>query len=165
MSENYIVINGKKAELTPEQLKALGLETEIKSPFERKRGQRYYTILGDGSVTNYGESKDDADDGFYAVANYCTDREMMEQRALHETLNRLLWRYSMEHGGNEIEWGFNSDAKWGILYRHDEERFSVTSKIFYQWTGAVFFTTKEIAENAIREIIEPFMAEHPDFEF
>ena len=34
MSENYIVINGKKAELTVEQIKALGIEVR-KSPFER----------------------------------------------------------------------------------------------------------------------------------
>ena len=33
--ENYIVINGRKAELTAEQLKALGIETEKKSPFDR----------------------------------------------------------------------------------------------------------------------------------
>lgn len=37
MSENYIVINGKKAELTKEQLKALGIEAEPENPFCRKR--------------------------------------------------------------------------------------------------------------------------------
>lgn len=34
MSENYIVINGKKMDLTDEQLKQLGIEVR-KSPFER----------------------------------------------------------------------------------------------------------------------------------
>jgi len=34
MSNNYIVINGKKSELTEEQLKLLGIETR-KNPFER----------------------------------------------------------------------------------------------------------------------------------
>ena len=163
MSENYIVINGKKAELTPEQLKALGLEREIKNPFEREEGQKFYFIDKAGDVSSMVDECWCLDNELFEVANYCTDREMMQQQAYRETLNRLLWRYSMEHKGNEIEWGFNSDAKWGILYRHDEERFSVTSKTFYQWTGAVFFTTKEIAENAIKEIIEPFMKEHPDF--
>lgn len=32
--ENYIVINGKKAELTKEQLEALGIEIEKKDPFK-----------------------------------------------------------------------------------------------------------------------------------
>lgn len=35
MSKNYIVINGKKAELTEEQLRALGIEKEKNNPFER----------------------------------------------------------------------------------------------------------------------------------
>lgn len=37
MNENYIVINGKKAELTEEQLKALGIEPEKKrkNPFAK----------------------------------------------------------------------------------------------------------------------------------
>lgn len=38
--ENYIVINGRKAELTEEQLKALGIETEKKSPFDRVHNKK-----------------------------------------------------------------------------------------------------------------------------
>lgn len=163
--ENYIVINGKKAELTPEQLKALGLETEMKSPFERKRRQRYYTILGDGSVTNFVESKDDADDGFYEVANYCTDREMMQQQAYRETLNRLLWRYSMEHKGNEIDWDNRDTYKYSIYYNYNNNRFEVEANYFCRNTNAVYFATESIAKNALRKIIEPFFREHPDFEF
>ena len=33
---NYICINGQKAELTEEQLKALGIELPKANPFERK---------------------------------------------------------------------------------------------------------------------------------
>lgn len=46
MNENYIVINGKKAELTEEQLKQLGIEPEKKrkNPFERVTGEKYYYI-------------------------------------------------------------------------------------------------------------------------
>ena len=49
MNENYIVINGKRAELTEEQMKALGIETEEKrkNPFERvgNDNKYYYTIV------------------------------------------------------------------------------------------------------------------------
>ena len=34
MSENYIVINGKRAELTEEQMKVLGIKVK-KNPFDR----------------------------------------------------------------------------------------------------------------------------------
>ena len=162
--ENYIVINGKKAELTPEQLKALGLEREIKNPFERKRTQRYYAIGVDGRLDTYIDDHDQADDTFYAVANYCTDREMMQQRALHETLNRLLWRYSMEHGGSEIDWN-NHKEKSSIVYDHCTKNWSVSVGVSIQYIGAPYFATRKTAYDALAKIVEPFMAEHPDFKF
>lgn len=44
MSENYLVINGKKMDLTEKQLKQLGIETR-KNPFERVECQKYFTIF------------------------------------------------------------------------------------------------------------------------
>ena len=165
MSENYIVINGKKAELTPEQLKALGLEREIKSPFERAdKGSSYYHINKYGRVQTLteGGSMDVVDKNLYKAANYCTDKEMMEQRALHETLNRLLWRYSMEHDGNEIDATEPGWYKW-IGYSIQEKRFKVYESCDVRCLGKIYFRTREIADNAIKEIVEPFMKEHPDF--
>ena len=163
--ENYIVINGKKAELTEEQLKALGLEREIKSPFSKVNNkEKYYFITSIGiAMDNYDCNVNT--NARHKVANYCTDREIMEQRALHETLNRLLWRYSMEHKGNEVE--RNDDVSiYIIYYDHDKERWCVNCRVYPQYfLGAPYFATMEIAESAIREIVEPFMAKHPDFKF
>lgn len=161
MSENYIVINGKKAELTPEQLKALGLEKETNS-FKREIGKKYWMILGDGYVESFIDNEDDSDDEFYEVANYCTDREMMEQRALHETLDRLLWRYSMEHKGNDIDLSVPGWFYW-IGYNATDKIFKVYNSYDVRGFGKVYFRTDEIARNAIAEIIKPFMEEHPDF--
>lgn len=160
--ENYIVINGKKAELTPAQLKALGLEKEIKNPFERAEGQKFYFIDKGGSISDTLDEYWCADNEMFEVANYCTDREMMEQRALHETLNRLLWRYSMEHGGREINW-HNGKCKYNIIYNYADRRWQAEANRWMSIFGSVYFATSEIAESAIKEIIAPFMAEHPDF--
>ena len=161
--KNYICIDGKKAELTPEQLKALGLETEIESPFEWKHGQEYYFIDYIGEVISTVDCSGYRDKNRYNVANYCTNKEMMEQRALHETLNRLLWRYSMEHGGNKIDWSDTKTDKYCIYYNHNTESFDMHVRNFRHTIGVPYFHTIEIAKNAIKEIIEPFMAEHPDF--
>ena len=160
MSENYIVINGKKAELTPEQLKALGLEMEIKSPFERE--YLYYFIDTQGNCVSDDDNKYPLDDGRYKVANYCTDREIMQQRALHETLNRLLWRYSMENKGNEIDWSI-AKPKYRIIYDHDINKWNIDASSWVATFSTVYFATSEIAKDAIKEIVEPFMAKHPDF--
>ena len=112
MGENYIVINGKKAELTAEQLKALGLKREIKSnPFKKKITQSYCYIDGTGEVIRLQDVDCFNDKQHFKVANYCTNREIMQQQAYRETLNRLLWRYSMEHGGDEIDWNNHEQSK------------------------------------------------------
>ena len=87
-------------------MKALGIEfTGTENPFERQSyNNTYYYIQPTGLVVDAFEYHNFFSDHCYGVANYCTDKAIMEQRALHETLNRLLWRYSMEHDGDKIDW-------------------------------------------------------------
>ena len=153
--ENYICINGKKAELTEEQLKALGIELPKANPFERaERHTPYYAIDTAGVVRKCSERNDGVDNAFYNIANYCTDKAIMEQRALHETLNRLLWRYAMEHGGTGI---------FEIAYDGIKDKFTVQNCLL-TYTGETF-CKREVAENAIEDIIKPFMKAHPHFKF
>lgn len=156
---NYICINGKKAELTEEQLKALGIELPKVSPFERvEKGDKYYIIDGSGHVFQAYEFKDSQDDRAFNNGNYCTDKSIMEQRALHETLNRLLWRYSMEHKAE-------SHRPCDIYYNGNLEKWS------YRYAGSnshylsTVFDSPEIALNAIEEIVMPFMTAHPEFKW
>ena len=57
MSDNYAVINGKRIELTDEQVKALGIER--KNPFERVAdGDPYYYIATDNYIHSVHENYD-----------------------------------------------------------------------------------------------------------
>lgn len=160
---NYICINGKKAELTEEQMRALGIELPKRSPFKRGNfGDTYYYIHMDGDVCADDEDGYTEDEMLFNVANYCTNEAIMEQRALHEILNRLLWRYSMEHDGDKIDWN-NDEYKYYIYYSRYNERWAISSS--NEWDSVTYFYTEEIAENAINEIILPFMKAHPDFKF
>lgn len=155
--ENYICINGKKAELTEEQMKALGIEVPKASPFARaERYDNYYTISGYDSVSMAIDCRDYLDDRAFNTANYCTDKSIMEQRALYETLLRLLWRYSMEHKAEKhtpCEIYYDREFKeWSYCYINKGYNFICPR-----------FDSKEIAKNAIEEIVEPFIAAHPDF--
>ena len=157
--ENYICINGKRAELTEEQLKALGIELPKVNPFQRVAKQRpFYFITYRGNVEYGVEITDFYCESLYNVANYCTDKKLIEQRALHETLNRLLWRYSMEHNGDKI----NPNAFYMIRYKENLSEVYCTS---CSYVGDTKFYSREIAKAAIKEIIEPFMKAHPDFKF
>ena len=163
MKEVYLEIDGKRTKLTEEQLKALGLETEMKNPLERvEYGKEYYFVDTCGNVRCSIDVKNQTDNDRCAIANYCTDMEIMQQRVYMETLNRLLWRYSMEHGGMEFNWNDKTQQKWRIAYSHTNLAWTVVSMATIYVIGAPYFTTKEIAFDAIREIIKPFMAEHPE---
>lgn len=157
--ENYICINGKKAELTEEQMKALGIELKEKSPFERVEcHDTFYYIDYCGKVEFIHELNDNIDNILYSTANYCTDKSIMKQRALHETLYRLLWRYSMKHDGDKI----HLNHCWGIAC---SEGVYEAYELYGHVVGECVFYSKEIASNAIKEIIEPFMKEHPEFKW
>ena len=160
--ENYIVINGKKAELTEEQLKKLGIEVKD-DPFERiEYKKKYYFIAGDGEVTSANDYKNVHDNCFYNAGNYCRDRKIMEQRALHETLNRLLERFSMQNGGDKIDWNNLDTEKFYIYF--DFEFYTFGANEVYETKGInPYFISRKVAERAIEEIIKPFMKEHPEF--
>lgn len=156
---NYICINGKKAELTEEQMKALGIELpKAKNPFERENNGRFYRVGYDGDVYTEYDKNSSLHDCLFDVANYCTDKAIMEQRALHETLNRLLWRYSMEHDGDKIR-----ENCYGAIKCSNGAFETFTA--YGHSVGRAQFYDEIIAKAAITEIIEPFMKAHPEFKW
>ena len=163
---NYICINGKKAELTEEQMKALGIELPKANPFERVCcNDKFYRIGYDNGVYAEYERYSELHNAVFNVANYCTDRAIMEQRALHETLSRLLWRYSMEHDGDKIDRNDPNGVQWYILFDNLSKEFWVKHTYCCVEMGCVYFHSEDIAEKAITEIVEPFMKVHPEFKW
>lgn len=150
--ENYICINGKKAELTEEQMKALGIELP-KTPFSRTKyeGGTYFYISPDGNVLMEFDRHGTTSGRYFDAANYCTDKAIMERRAMHEILSRQLWRFSEQNGGR------------GMFSIADKRNGSFCAmKENYRYLEPTF-KTADIAIRAIAEIIRPFMKAHPDF--
>ena len=166
--DNYICIDGVKVLLNDSQISELRatlekIETEKNSPFERRgHGDKYYYIAGIGEVDFRFETNCDGDSVRYDNANYCTDKELLDQRALEEILARRLWRYSMEHGGDKIDWS-DGQCKYAIYYDTGIGSFYITSNVVCQITSTAYFVDRETALNAIKEVIEPFMKEYPGF--
>lgn len=163
--ENYIVINGKKAELTQEQLEALGIKTN-ENPFNRvEHGNLFYNIGLDGKLYKNYEYKNGAIkiyDNYYATANYCTDKKLMTQRALHETLNRLLWRFSCENGELENEWNV-ANLHYFIYWNEAYNKIDIAFSNLKKYEGVIYFPSHKIAKRAKKEIVKPFIKEHPEF--
>ena len=154
--ENYLVINGKRVDLTEEQIEKLGLEIEKKSPFDR--GNEYYFINTGGDIIWEVDGDTLGDKTNFLAANYCTDYDIMTSRAKEEVLSRLLWRFSMENGGSKIDWSDNEQLKYRIYKDTDIDVWLITRNTHYNTLGAVHFINPEIAQRAIDEIVKPFYA-------
>lgn len=166
--DNYICIDGMKVLLNDSQISELRAifekrETEKNSPFKRQKyGDSYYHITSIGEVTSFSELDYPSDLARYDNANYCTDEELLDQRALEEILTRRLWRYSMEYGGDKLDWS-DGQSKYAIYYDTGIGSFYITSNVVCQITSTTYFVDRETALNAIKEVVEPFMKEYPGF--
>ena len=166
--DNYICIDGVKVSLNDSQISELRAifekrEAEKNSPFKRQKyGDDYYYITSNGKVNIITDFAYDSDLVRYDNANYCTDEELLKQRALEEILARRLWRYSMEHGGDKFDRS-DGQCKYAIYYDIEDGLFYITTNTTCQTTNTIYFVDRETALNAIKEVVEPFMEEYPDF--
>lgn len=170
LMDNYIYIDGEKIELNDSQISALRAalekkneESEKASPFERQiYGDDYYCISSIGETNNFAELNSECDSVRHDNANYCADEELLKQRALEEILARRLWRYSMEHGGDKIDWS-KSQTKYAIYYDYETGTFYITNNMICQTVNSVYFVDNKTALNAIKDVVNPFMEEYPGF--
>lgn len=158
-NKSYIVINGKRAELTEEQLKQLGLTKEpAPSPYQ-SNAKEHWGINRDGEVQKWGAE-------LYtpkAKENYNAydDPNFAQQVAWYQELNRRLWNFSYMNGWDRDKWE-QEGVKYVIAYNEGHHCF----KVDFWWNknyAIPTFVNQEIAERAIKEVIEPFMKAHPKF--
>ena len=162
MSENYIVINGKKAELTVEQIKALGIEVR-KNPFDRAgKYEGYYCIKETGEIYTYYDDGGSFDNILYAESNYFNDKSFAEQIALHQLLYRKLLKFAYDNGFEDTEEWNGGNEHWAIRYNSYRNEFRLYYQDGYK-AHEVYFSSEEGAERAIKEVVKPFMKEHPEF--
>lgn len=162
MSNNYIVINGKKSDLTNEQMELLGIKVR-KNPFERvSKNESYYNISDKAHVACYTDVEDEVDQGLYNAVNYFNDLQFAKQVALHQLLYRKLLKFAYDNGCEDTkEWDGNN-IHWTIGYSVDYKTFFMYSKALHKTQG-VYFSSKEGTQRAIKEVVEPFTKEHPEF--
>ena len=163
MSENYIVINGKKAELTEEQLEKLGIEVLKNRRCRVYKYQLYYFVDYNNLVLSTYDAYDTADDCLYYSHNYFKTREEAEKYARVLKTEMLLRQYADEH---------NEDMPWDGMRRHyffyfniDSNTVSTDYYTFSKEARKIYFSSREIAEAAIEEIGEERIKEYLTYEW
>lgn len=162
MSDNYAVINGKKVELTDGQLSMLGFETR-NNPFKRGgRYVRYFYIDSDDNIHKDFDSYLAIENRRFERVNYFGDEELARQVALHQLLYRKLLKFAYDNECEDTKkWGKNN-IHWSIKYDNGRSTLTSYCQRIYK-SQEVHFPSKEDAERAIKEVVKPFMKEHPDF--
>ena len=165
MKEIKLIIDGKEVKPTEEQLKQLGIELEgkRKNPFERvgSDDKYYYAIVSD-DVLRRVDINDKTDRRLYNAINYFNDKTFAEQVALHQLLYRKLLKFSYDNGYEDTEEWNGGNEHWAIRYNSYRNEFRLYYQDGYK-AHEVYFSSEEGAKRAIKEVVEPFMKEHPEF--
>lgn len=159
MSENYIVINGKRAELTKEQMEHLGIEVEEKKRWIAKDGT-YWFINSGGKPQSVSVGCNVRYDDFrYYSHNYFETEEEAEIYARVLETEMLLKKYADEHNGEFDKYKFDLCVnKFGSLIINE-----VWSAAYYG--HPIWFSSHDIASNAIEEIGEERIKEYLTYEW
>lgn len=134
--DNHIAINGKKAELTEEQLKQLDINVECNDNFDNATLEAEY---------------------------YFNDRELAKQFALHQLLRFELLNYAYENGALANDWTDPNSVKYFISKHTGDNTFYVDSAYALKYSFVVYFTSEKVTEHAFEDVVKPFMKEHPEF--
>lgn len=160
--DTYLVINGKKVELTEEQLKALGIVTK-KNPFERvAKSEPYYYIDAFDCIQTCADNGEDVDNASFEVSNYFNDKATAQQVRLHQLLYRKLLKFAYDNECEDNQTWNKVNCHYYIGYNINEDRFYVDVTVAFKHND-VWFCSRDSANRAIEEIIKPFMKEHPEF--
>lgn len=167
MSENYIVINGNKTELTKEQMEQLGIEIKPakKERWRAEKGGVYFFVDYSNRVQHLVEIDDTVDNTLYRTHNYFKTVEEAEKYARVLDTELKLREFAESHNNYELDWENDNDAKWFLVYNYFTDRI-ITDWYWTYYSGRnVYFATEKIAEQAIAEIGEDKIKEYLTYEW
>lgn len=153
-----------------QQLAVLKAEVE-KEEKENKRwraekGENYWT------VSDYRRVKVDVDfgadssgDSFrYDTHNYFQTEEEARKYAKVIEIERQLKKFADEHNG-KIDWTNINQGKYYLCYKYDDYRVSIGDRCWTKESRVIYFSSEEIARQAINTIGEDKIKEYLTYEW
>ena len=161
MGENYIVINGKRVELTEEQLQQLGIKTSNNKRWRAKENEKYYCVNTFNQVCSFWETYSEEDTMVYNSHNYFKTKEEAEKYARVLKTEMLLRKYADEH---------NEDMPCdGICEHHflyfNNDAIHIGYFTFSKEARKIYFSSREIAGAAIEKIGKERIKEYLTYEW
>lgn len=125
-----------------------------KSIFKPDKGDSYYTINYDGTISNWRNDTDNTDNRIIKYGNAYTDKSVAERKLKDMKLWSLLWNFAEENNG-EIDWS-NSERDKYYIYCGNNHNWYIDVKGLCRGLTEIYFSSKELAQRAIDEIVVPY---------
>ena len=131
-----------------------------KNPFDRvKKNKQYYIITTDNEINEIREYNEIFDDKHHECSNYFNDKDFAKQVMLHQRLFRKLLKFKLEREAADKCFGYC------FFVNLDDTEMLYVDETFIanRSCNGVYFNERSTAELALKEVVEPFLEEHPDF--
>lgn len=150
-NENYIVINGKKAELTEEQLKQLGIEVGKDKRERVKVGDVFFFVDRSNRIDFCVDNRAARSSYCYDTHNYFKTKEEAEEYADVLEIKRQLMKFADEHN-DEIDWKDINQFGYVIYWNPCLNDIKICKHGFKTAPEIIYFSSADIAQQAIDEI-------------
>lgn len=152
--KNAIQEHENKIQELQEELKKSSYVTGFERAIER---QEYSYITGESEVFQAPEIGSKTDGLSFNCANYGSEKRMSLLEKMNR-LQRLLYKFSAENGGDEIDWSDEEQFKYSIFYENLQDEFKIDEAWVSRDINEIYFISEEIAEQAL-EKFQPLMEE------
>ena len=143
------------------------LKTEIEKENKRwrsKDGDTYWIVGSNGETTCSYEYHRDTDNFRYDTHNYFQTEEEAQKYAKVLETERQLKKFADEHNG-EISWSNNNSDKGYLSYNYSTQSICALSVWALKEPRVIYFSSEEIAQQAINEIGEDKIKEYLTYEW
>lgn len=147
------------------QLAALKIEIEKENKrWRSKDGDIYWVVDSNGNPSWSYEYDRDRDSFRYDTHNYFQTEDEAQKYANVLETERQLKKFAEEHS-DVIDWNNINQEKWCLYYNYKYYRVDIGNPCWSKDARTIFFSSKEIAEQAINEIGEEKITEYLTYEW
>ena len=142
-------------------------EKENKSTNKRWRGrcgQNYYYVTHDNNVRCKTDYYTSVDEFRYDTRNYFRSEQEAQKYANVIETERQLKKFADEHN-DKIDWTNINQDKWSLYHSYSGYEVSIAIRCVTKDAGVIYFSSREIARQAIDEIGTDKIKEYLTYEW
>lgn len=153
MSENITInLEGLSKEEREQLLRLIEKTKRAKKIWKPECGEWYWFIGSDGRINNCEWENDRIDRGRYSMGNCFRTKEEAEFAREKQKIKTKLQRFADEHNDPDQEEWDEANLHYYIGYDVSKDDLTVTPAAILKGIYGIYFTSKEIAEDAANKI-------------